>query len=165
MTLRESKGQRKAGFAFEVLRPNAEVGESLSIEAHEDLRSGGGAQSTVVGLFSRTLLAQSSRDSRIVGALQELLRNLPRHSERQKLSPGEWHFFATQAALFHGGETWRQWNKQLRDSFTRSIVADQKSCERGTWEPQSEFGRVWATAMGALTLESYYRFSASVVQR
>jgi len=33
-----------------------------------------------------------------------------------------------------------------------------EGCERGSWAPTNDRARVHATALSALTLESYYRF-------
>ncbi len=164
MTLSKTEGHLKAGFAYEILQPNAKVGESLSIDEHEEVRSGGGLSTTVVGLFCRTLLKQSSKDARVSGALNQLMKGLPKHGGRFKNYPNEYHFFGTQAALFHGGAVWGNWNKAMKPAFLDSIISDQKDCERGSWMPYGDFGRIWSTAMGALTLQSYYRFSADVLQ-
>jgi hypothetical protein len=59
-----------------------------------------------------------------------------------------------------GGEPWNRWNKVIRDELIRLQRHD--GCARGSWDPKcqwgSEGGRVFATALGALTLEVYYRY-------
>ncbi len=70
-------------------------------------------------------------------------------------------YYATLALYQHGGEPWSRWNGRLRDR----IVALQVSSghQRGSWEPDkslygSKGGRIYCTALAALTLEVYYRY-------
>ena len=55
-----------------------------------------------------------------------------------------------------GGALWKSWNKELKASLTAAIQP--KGCERGSWPPEGNNGRVYSTAMGALCLQTYYRF-------
>lgn len=67
-------------------------------------------------------------------------------------------------AMFQaGGEPWEQWNRRVRDA----IIGLQRTegCERGSWDPDSRWGRqggrIYTTALAALTLEVYYRYTAA----
>ena len=57
-------------------------------------------------------------------------------------------------------EGWSRWNEALRGAVlkTQSNSGD----ERGSWDPVGPWGyaggRIYATAMMALCLESYYRY-------
>lgn len=65
-------------------------------------------------------------------------------------------------ALFQlGGKPWKEWNEHMR----RALLTNQRRGnidEDGSWDPVGEWGaaggRVYATAIGAMTLEVYYRF-------
>lgn len=69
-----------------------------------------------------------------------------------------WHH-GTDALFQLGGEAWRRWDKALKTALlpTRNT----KGCDRGSWNPDGEWclagGRVYATAINALTLETYGR--------
>jgi len=57
-------------------------------------------------------------------------------------------------------KAWKFWNAALRSTITENQA--RKGHERGSWEPRGELcrkgGRVLATALSTLTLESYYRY-------
>ncbi|MCZ6792282.1 MAG: HEAT repeat domain-containing protein, partial [Planctomycetota bacterium] len=99
VTVGENEGPQRPGFAFDFLRPAAQVGESLSVEEHEDVRSGGSLLSTTVGLWCRTFLGQSSKDPRVSGALAQLRGAPPRLDRNGRLAIDERLFFGAQAAL------------------------------------------------------------------
>jgi hypothetical protein len=70
-------------------------------------------------------------------------------------------YYATLALYQHGGEAWSTWNSRLRDR----LVGLQRNTghQMGSWEPDqslygSKGGRVYCTALAALTLEVYYRY-------
>jgi hypothetical protein len=70
-------------------------------------------------------------------------------------------YYATLALYQHGGEPWSRWNDRLRDK----IVGLQCGTghQTGSWEPDSSLygskgGRIYCTALAALTLEVYYRY-------
>ena len=60
-----------------------------------------------------------------------------------------------------GPSTFRRWNKALQEVVLPLQV--QRGCQAGSWLPDGEWcavgGRVYATAINALTLETYYRYT------
>jgi hypothetical protein len=63
-------------------------------------------------------------------------------------------------ALFQcGGRSWKSWNKALKTALLPHQATE--GCAKGSWDPVgpwgSHGGRVYATALGALMLETYYR--------
>jgi len=70
-------------------------------------------------------------------------------------------YYATQVLHHFGGEKWKQWNEVMRDS----LVASQNRAghQTGSWffgggdMGASKGGRLYCTAMAAMTLEVYYR--------
>ncbi|NIL97254.1 MAG: hypothetical protein GTO53_06665, partial [Planctomycetales bacterium] len=59
------------------------------------------------------------------------------------------------------GSMWKIWNAKMRDHLVKSQVKDGK--DKGSWHFRgphgpSHGGRVYSTAMAAMTLEVYYRY-------
>ena len=58
------------------------------------------------------------------------------------------------------GARWRRWNPAMK----RALVSNQhkEGCQAGSWDSDDrwgfEGGRVYAAALNALTLETYYRY-------
>jgi len=69
-------------------------------------------------------------------------------------------YYATLALYQHQGEVWEDWNKRLKGALPP--LQRKTGSESGSWDPQGQFGgqmgRCVTTAMGALSLEVYYRF-------
>lgn len=72
-----------------------------------------------------------------------------------------YNFFATDARRHYGGDGWKVWNAALRDYLIAAQADD--GHEKGSWHFASDphgaqwGGRLYCTAMAALTLETYYR--------
>jgi hypothetical protein len=70
-------------------------------------------------------------------------------------------YYATQVMHHYGGEHWERWNNVMRDSLVASQA--QAGHERGSWyfgggdHGSSQGGRLYCTALAAMTLEVYYR--------
>jgi hypothetical protein len=60
-----------------------------------------------------------------------------------------------------GGDPWKRWNEVIRGELIRLQRHD--GCARGSWDPKCQWGeqggRILSTALGALTLEVYYRYT------
>lgn len=69
-------------------------------------------------------------------------------------------YLGTLAQFQVGGERWRAWNESMKEVWMDSQHTDGHA--RGSWDPvdawSSEGGRVYATALGCLCLEAYYRY-------
>jgi hypothetical protein len=70
-------------------------------------------------------------------------------------------YYATLALYQHGGQPWSRWNAQMRDR----IVGLQRTSGHmtGSWDPDgsqygAKGGRIYCTALAALSLEVYYRY-------
>jgi hypothetical protein len=72
-----------------------------------------------------------------------------------------YNYYATQVLHHFGGEKWKQWNDVMRDSLVNS--QSHNGHEAGSWSfgggdmGASKGGRLYCTAMAAMTLEVYYR--------
>jgi len=92
-----------------------------------------------------------------------------------------YHWYYTTYALFQytGGEkgnpTWDKWCKAVVNALCKNQRGDMKKmseegCTDGSWDPGVdrwgfEGGRVYATAINALTLEVFYRYAAVLKQQ
>jgi len=123
-----------------------------------------GAQSlatTGAGLFARCLLGQTSRRVPLIRHHALLLDEHPPAPELATSDP--WHWYFGSYALFQvGGERWDRWAAALREAATASQTVAPGEASHGSWDPAGTFGhgggRVFATAVVALTLEVYHRF-------
>jgi hypothetical protein len=80
-------------------------------------------------------------------------------NKKNKRAMYRW-YYTTQAKFHSGGSDWKQWN----DQFAPAYVENQQ--DDGHWVPpnakgghsDSSYGPAFPTALGALTLQVYYRF-------
>jgi hypothetical protein len=105
----------------------------------------------------RQFLGEGGPGSASEEAARHLLRN---PTDRGKTNLYYW-YYATLAMYQHGGEHWTRWNRRTRDA----IVELQRTSghQAGSWDPDDSIyglngGRIYCTAMAALTLEVYYRY-------
>ncbi|MGO9600896.1 MAG: hypothetical protein ACLP7Q_23185 [Isosphaeraceae bacterium] len=70
-------------------------------------------------------------------------------------------YYGTLAMYQHGGQPWTRWNGRIRDR----IVSLQRNSGHptGSWDPDDSIygargGRIYCTALAALSLEVYYRY-------
>ena len=76
-----------------------------------------------------------------------------------------WYYASLALFQYDGpkGTFWLQWNERMKDTLVPNQNTKSTGCKVGSWEPVSrwscEGGRVYATAVNALTLEVYYRYA------
>ena len=78
-----------------------------------------------------------------------------------------YYWYYASLALFQydgpSGNVWKQWNEPMKDALVKNQQTPSSGCKNGSWEPVGrwcgEGGRVYATAINALTLEVYYRYA------
>jgi hypothetical protein len=90
-------------------------------------------------------------------AAEFLLRN---ESDRGPTNFYYW-YYATLALYQHGGAPWARWNAATRDRIVR--LQHRSGHGAGSWDPDESLygpkgGRIYCTALAALTLEVYYRY-------
>lgn len=113
---------------------------------------------TAEALACRYFLGLANDDPTIDEAANYVVASRP---QREKMNLYFW-YYGTLAMHQVQGERWSQWNEALQ---TRLLpVQRQDGRLTGSWDPGHDLwggygGRVYTTAMGALCLESYYRFS------
>ena len=69
-------------------------------------------------------------------------------------------YYGTLAMFQYGGDPWKTWNAALRTALVGKQQT--KAEEAGSWDPHGAWGfaggRVYSTAINALSLEIYYRY-------
>jgi len=70
-------------------------------------------------------------------------------------------FWGTRACLAAGGDAWKAWNGALKKALLVNQHPEGAGARTGSWDPIGPWGpdggRVYSTALVALTLRSYYR--------
>jgi hypothetical protein len=115
------------------------------------------ASTSAVGLLCRMYLGWKKDNETLAAGVARLAAIGPSQTDYY------YNYYANQVIFqYTGGEgkMWREWNTKLRDR----LVATQASegHEKGSWYVRSthasqQGGRLYMTAMGAMTLEVYYR--------
>jgi hypothetical protein len=130
---------------------------------------------TAVGMVSRQFMGTRNTEPRMRRGEKYLLGRLPdwrrAATSRKGSAVGDYGFYywyyATLAMFQQGGESWKKWNagmkKVLLRHQRRGGPKDGSTRDSdGSWNPASwadrSGGRVMSTALGALTLEVYYRY-------
>ncbi|MBI4600567.1 MAG: hypothetical protein HY721_01265 [Planctomycetes bacterium] len=121
---------------------------------------------TAVAVLSR-LFAGEGRGSRDVQrGVKLLLESPPRWQEPRgrALSTVNFYYwyYASYALFLHGGkEEWKKWEDAMVPALLKSQRQGGDPEEDGSWDPIDEWGpaggRVYSTALGAMTLEVYQR--------
>jgi hypothetical protein len=118
---------------------------------------------TAIGLVSRIFIQKHRNDPANSGS-RLLASDLP------TWQPGQvdfyyWYFGSLAAFQFDGpgGPLWKSWYKSLKDALIPHQRSAGNGCEHGSWDPivdpwGFEGGRVYATALNALSLEYYERY-------
>lgn len=113
---------------------------------------------TAEALACRYFLGLANDDPLVDEAAHYVVENRP---QREKMNLYYWYYGTLAMHQVHD-ERWSKWNEALQ---TRLLPAQRQDGRlAGTWDPGHDLwggygGRVYTTAMGALCLESYYRFS------
>jgi len=132
------------------------LGESGGLAAYLAIDPQPTPSMTAEALFCKQMLGITRSNPASVEAVAYLLETAPR---RSKLDLYYW-YYGTLAMYQYGGPAWEKWNAALRDLLVAEQVKD--GAAAGSWEPRDAWGpyggRVYSTAVAALSLEVYYRF-------
>ncbi|MCP4940988.1 MAG: terpene cyclase/mutase family protein [Planctomycetaceae bacterium] len=109
---------------------------------------------TAIGLALMLYLGQSTEYTPFYNALTDLADRGPKFQN-------VYHDYYATLALHHSRHhAWDEWNSKLRDHLVRTQA--KKGHEAGSWhfaDPWGDIGgRLYTTAMCAMTLEVYYRY-------
>jgi hypothetical protein len=119
---------------------------------------------TAIGVLCQLFFGIKAEEVR--GAAAWLLRTNP-PAWKAELGPGfpsSWpmyYTYYTTLIMFQvGGDLWKQWNEALKKMLVENQRRDGDAA--GSWDPLSDWeknvGRAFTTALGALSLEVYYRY-------
>jgi len=118
---------------------------------------------TAIGMTARIFMDRNRGDARLAGGCDLLLRDKPKW-DGTFIDFYYWYFGSFALFQFDGpqGPKWKSWNESVKDCLVRNQNAAASGCRAGSWEPVDRWsgmgGRVYATAINALTLEVYYRY-------
>ena len=119
---------------------------------------------TSVSVLCRIFAGERRTSSFIKKGVDYLLKELPVWNEKdqnkvKKINLYYW-YYGSYAMFQNGGAPWRTWNTAMKKALLKSQRVG--GCEDGSWDPTGQWGdkggRVYSTALAAMTLEAYYRF-------
>ncbi len=113
---------------------------------------------TAVALLGRLELGERRSHPQVRAAIKRVAAAPPRWEPR---AYNFYYWYYGSYALFQASPTsFRRWNEALHAALLPAQVKG--ACADGSWDPVGEWcgvgGRVYATALNALTLEVYYRY-------
>ncbi len=128
---------------------------------------------TAVAVLCRLFSGESRTDPVIKRGVDILMAHKPqwREQDGKKLSTINiyYWYYASYAMFQFGGKMWEDWNKDMIEALVSTQRQEfdpetkEPHCVDGSWDPIGEWGiaggRVYSTAIGAMTLEVYYRFT------
>ncbi|MBA4016832.1 MAG: hypothetical protein C0483_06570 [Pirellula sp.] len=116
--------------------------------------------STPVGLLCRMQMGWTRDEPALIHGVEALMVRGPLPNNMY------YNFYATQVLHHFGGPHWTEWNKRMRDHLVRTQAT--AGHETGSWHFEEVTredalaplvgGRLYTTALAALTLEVYYRY-------
>jgi hypothetical protein len=117
---------------------------------------------TAVGLLCRIFLGQTPETHPILlTAADTMLRKPPVWNPADGSIDVYYWYYGSYAMFQIGGNHWKQWKKTLNDALVKTQRKEGHA--KGSWDPISAWGedggRVYATAIGVLCLEVYYRYT------
>jgi hypothetical protein len=119
---------------------------------------------TGVGVLCRIFSGESRRSRTVRNGVKLLMQHPPRWQQRKGRATSTinlyYWYYASYALFQYGGSGWERWNEKMLEALLTS--QRRGGDEDGSWDPIGEWGvaggRVYSTALGAMTLEVYYRY-------
>ena len=119
---------------------------------------------TAVGLLSRIYMDRTASDPVLAKQAEHIARDPAAWDEaRHTIDFYYWYFASVALSQLdgHGGQFWKEWHRGTRDALLTHQVSDE-TCARGSWDPSVDRwgfigGRVYSTALNALTLEALFQ--------
>ena len=118
---------------------------------------------TAIGVMCRAMLGQSPTPGSVMDAAADrLVRKPPVWSVRDGRADPYYWFWGSDAMRQVGGARWRTWRRALESAVvSRQRRPEQGAAAAGSWDPVGPWGevggRVYSTALTALSLQSSYR--------
>jgi hypothetical protein len=122
---------------------------------------------TAVAVLCRLFAGEGRSTPIIKRGVDILMKETPQWTEGTSGKGGAntinlyYWYYGSYAMFQFGGSLWKKWNEGMQAALL-STQRKGEIDEDGSWDPIDEWGiaggRVYATALGALTLEVYYRY-------
>ena len=118
---------------------------------------------TAVGMMCMIFIDKNRMDPRLSGGAANLVKQLPAWKDPD-LDYYYWYYASLALFQFDGpsGRYWKAWNEQMKSVIVSHQRTKKDGCADGSWDTDERWckagGRVYATAVNALTLEVYYRY-------
>ncbi len=119
---------------------------------------------TAVGMLCRQFIGMPPSDPLLIGGANYLLTMTPQWDSDGDVDFYYW-YYGTMVMFQMGGDYWERWNDDMRDMLIEKQEKDPQNKyegKKGSWNPVGKWcysgGRPYATAVGALCLEVYYRY-------
>ncbi len=114
---------------------------------------------TASSIVARLHAGQSREDAVIQKGIGLLLMDPPRFERKTGRIDQYYWYWGTRACHQIGGPEWKRWNKSIRPALLESQFREGSGARTGSWDPLGPWardgGRVYATALMAMTLETY----------
>ena len=146
---------RKAGYFLDHVQ--ADRGATYGYQDPDNRRPA----TTAIGLLCRMYLGWEHDHEPLVRGVQVLSQLGPSTDTTRMRNNMYYNYYATQVMHHYGGYPWQRWNTVMRDYLVQT--QDKGGHQTGSWYlPGSDNGapaggRLYCTAMAAMTLEVYYR--------
>ncbi|MBI2931821.1 MAG: terpene cyclase/mutase family protein [Planctomycetes bacterium] len=119
---------------------------------------------TAISMMTRLFMDRDRSQARVRGAADLLVADLPAWSGNA-IDFYYWYYAALALFQFDAdrqGLHWRRFEERLQEALVPNQSPPTAGCRAGSWEPvdrwSCEGGRVYATAINALTLEVHFRY-------
>jgi hypothetical protein len=129
-------------------------GKNEQFDHHESM--------SAVSVMSRIFMQKKRTDA--LNAVQLLTSDLPEW-KANKVDSYYWYYASLALFQFDGpeGAMWKKWNEPMKNAIVPAQATGRDGCKNGSWNSDqdrwgAEGGRVYMTAINALTLEVYYRY-------
>jgi len=141
-----------------------DVGYAKGLSPDETGGSGARRTTTAQAILARIFLRKRKTDPALA-AVPRLAGEVPEWKPA-RIDFTFWHFASSAVFQFDGpdGPLWKQWGDRLAGTLVPQQKRPQDGCANGSWDPEMDRwgavgGRVYATAINALTLETFYRYA------
>ncbi len=117
-----------------------------------------------VSVMSRIFMNKNKKEPAL-NAVLLLTGDLPKWGPGSTTDFYYWYYASLAVFQYDGpkGPMWGKWNEPMKNALVPNQKTKKDNCENGSWDPKDERwgcegGRVYMTAIGAMTLEVYYRY-------
>ena len=119
---------------------------------------------SAVAILCRIFMVKDRKDPGLVASLH-LTNDLP---QAKTNFTDYYYWYYASLALYQldgpDGPKWGKWNEAMKNALVPHQKTSKDGCANGSWTSEDdrwgfEGGRVYATAINALTLEVYYRYA------